>query len=195
MMNYAYIIGDKSTKLAAIVDPGWEAERLIAEVEKEGFSLAAILATHTHFDHVNELAAIAGKTGCRVYVHDDEAVAFSDLPNVVKVKDGDIVSVGDQEIKVMHTPGHTVGSVCYVAGNALFTGDTLFIDGIGRTDLQGGDSEQMYRSMAKIKTLPDKVIVFPGHNYGSAATATLGEQKKTNAYLACNAMSDFLRIV
>lgn len=195
MMNYSYLVGDKSTKAAALIDPGWEGARLMNEVSEAGFSLTHILATHTHFDHANEVHYIAGKMDVKVCVHESEASVFGNIPNVMKVGDGDIINVGNLAFKVIHTPGHTPGSVCFVVDSALFTGDTLFIDGIGRTDLAGGDSEQMYNSLARLRQLPDKMVVFPGHEYGPSPTATIGEQKKTNSYLQCTSVSDFLRIV
>lgn len=194
MMNYAYLVGDAETKTCAVIDPGWEAEHIIDEAKRSGFKITHILATHTHFDHVNDLVKLAEKVKPQTYVHFTEAEALESLPDVHKVQDGDVINVGSLEIKVVHTPGHTPGSVCYTVGNAIFTGDMLFIDGIGRTDLDGGDSEEMFRSLGKLKQLPDIMVVYPGHNYGMQKAATLGEQKKSNPYLQCNSLSDFSRI-
>jgi len=194
MMNYAYIIGDKSTKDAAIIDPGFEADRLIQEVEKEGLNLKSVLLTHTHFDHANDVAAIAKKKDVKIYVHEMETKILGGLPHIEAVKDEDSFNIGGIQVKVINTPGHTSGSVCYQVDQALFTGDTLFIDAIGRTDLEGGDVEAMFKSLAKLRDLPDNLIVYPGHHYGHASSATLGEEKKTNPYLSCSSDSDFLRI-
>lgn len=194
MMNYAYLVGDRATKSLAIIDPGFEGARLVDEACSEGFDPTHILVTHAHFDHVNDVAGLADKFGLKVVVHKDEAGAFGGISNVIEVADGDSVEVGGLRFDVVHTPGHSPGSVCFKTGGALFTGDTLFVDGIGRIDLEGGDAEEMYNSMQKIKKLPDGVVIFPGHNYGPAPTSTVGEQKKTNPYLQERPLSDFLRI-
>lgn len=194
MMNYAYLVGDKATKKAAIIDPGWDGAKLIEEAKEAGLDVTHILATHTHFDHANEVPALADKLGAKVYVHQSEAHAFKNLPNIIEINEGDLIKVGNLEFKVMHAPGHTNGSVCFIIDSAIFTGDTLFVDGIGRTDLEGGDTEEMFKSLARLRELPDKMIVFPGHHYGPSPTATMGEQKKTNPYLKSSSLSDFFRI-
>lgn len=194
MMNFAYIVADKSTREAAIIDPGWEANRLISEVKKEGFFLRYILATHTHFDHVGAVLEIARKGSAKIFVHTEESGAFDGSFGVQTVNEGDRIKVGSLDVEVLHTPGHSPGSVCYIVDHALFPGDTLFIDSIGRTDLEGGNIEEMYKSLSRLRQLPDGMVVFPGHHYGPRETATIGEQKKTNIYLAPRSLSDFMRI-
>lgn len=194
MMNFAYLVGDKSTKEAGLVDPGWDGKHLIEEAAKEGFEIRHVLATHTHFDHVNEVHYLSNKLNLTVHVNTEEAGAFNNIARVKEFTDGDVIKIGKLDFKVLQTPGHTKGSSCFIIDNALFTGDTLFIDGIGRTDLEGGDSEEMYHSLERLRELPDGMIVYPGHHYGPVQTATMGEQKKTNPYLRCTSVSDFLRI-
>lgn len=195
MMNYGYIVGNRKTGTAAVIDPGWDTAHLIETAKKEGLKITDILTTHTHFDHINDVPKMVKETGSTIYVHTNESNAPAAAGTVREVNDGDIISAGGVEFKVMHTPGHTRGSVCYITGDALFTGDTLFVDAIGRTDLEDGDPETMFLSLQKIKSLPDKMIIYPGHHYGSEPTSTIGEQKKRNPYLANNSLPDFLRMV
>lgn len=195
MANYVYLVGDKKAKEAALIDPGWEASRLIKEAEKEGLEIRLILATHGHFDHANEIQALAARFSATLYIHEAEASEFGGVARLVQLRDGDHFNIGGVEVNVLHTPGHTPGSVCYGVGNAIFTGDTLFVDGIGRVDLPGGDSEAMFRSLARLRELPDATIVYPGHDYGGRPTSTIGEQKRTNPYLQIKGVSDFLRMV
>lgn len=194
MMNYSYLIGDKVTKEMAVVDPGWDAEKIMQEAKSAGFELKYILATHTHFDHIHDISKIISALNVTTIVHEAEAGALEGEGNIKTVSDGDMFNVGGLELKAIHTPGHTKGSICYLLDSALFTGDTLFIDGIGRTDLEGGDTEEMFASMRKLASLSDNIIIYPGHNYGPQPTSTIGEQKKTNVYLTCRNISDFLRI-
>ena len=156
--------------------------------------LKKILVTHTHFDHVNDVPTISDKTGVEIYVHSAEAERFADLPNVKSISAGDKIPLGSFLIGVIYTPGHSKGSVSFTLDDAIFTGDTLFVDGIGRTDLEGGDTEEMFKSLRKLSELPGKVIVYPGHHYGPSPTATIAEQKETNPYLKCRSLSDFFRI-
>jgi len=113
--------------------------------------------------------------------------------NLVGVGEGDTIKVGELKFLVLHTPGHTPGSVCFLMDKAIFTGDTLFIDSIGRTDLEGSDPEEMFKSLKRLTTLADDIIVYPGHNYGKEPASTMGEQKKRNPYLKVKDMGDFLR--
>jgi glyoxylase-like metal-dependent hydrolase (beta-lactamase superfamily II) len=194
MMNFAYLVGDKSTGEAAIIDPGWEGDRLVEVAKKDGLKIAKILATHTHFDHVGEVPSLVSKLDVPVYVHVDEAAGLSNVSNVKTISDGDQIGVGGLNIQVLHTPGHSKGSVCFLIDSLVFTGDTLFINNIGRTDLEGSDPEKMFSSLTKLRQLPDGVVVYPGHNYGPSPVATMGEQKKTNPYLKSTSVSDFFRI-
>lgn len=195
MMNYGYIVGNKETKKAAVIDPGWEAHALIDEAGKDGFEITHVLATHSHFDHVNEVPVIMDRLGAaKLYIHADEAGAFADMDRKVLLHDGDTINLGNLSFRVIHVPGHTKGSVAFLIGDALFTGDTLFVDGIGRTDLEGGDTGEMFGSIKKLAALPDKTIVYPGHHYGPAPVSTIGEQKKTNSYMRCSSLGDFFRM-
>jgi glyoxylase-like metal-dependent hydrolase (beta-lactamase superfamily II) len=160
--------------------------------------------THTHPDHVGgrfagvEIAGVTellSKCKAKVVVHKAEAEALKDLApsDLIKAESGDKIDVGGVEIQLLHTPGHTPGSQCFLVDNRIVSGDTLFIDGCGRVDFPGGNAEQMYYSLTqKLMALPDDTILFPGHNYAAQSQATLGEQKQTNPYLRFTSLKQFL---
>lgn len=174
MNNFTYLVGDETTKTCAVIDPGWEKDKIIDQAKKLGFKITHILLTHGHFDHVNGAKALAKETGARIFIHQAEADVHQ-----TSFKDNEKISVGDLKITCMHTPGHTQGSTCFIVNNAIFTGDTLFVDAIGRTDLDGSSEDQMILSLKKLAKLPDNMLVYPGHDYGNSPTTTIGEQKKT----------------
>jgi hydroxyacylglutathione hydrolase len=183
MANFSYLIYDERTKFAAAIDPGWEAGRIEAEAKALGVTIDKILLTHTHFDHAGDLEKLAELTGATVYVHADEA---DDVPanlKVEKTEDGSTIMLGEMAIKCLHTPGHTPGSQCFVIDGAVFTGDTLFVDGCGRVDLPGGDAKKMLESLRKLSELNPTFIVYPGHDYGGDKS-TIEEQRSSNPYMA-----------
>ena len=184
MQNFAYIIGDESSKIGAIVDPGWEIGKLLKIAEENNLKIGLILLTHTHFDHVTGLAELAKKTNAKIYVHEKEVHELIKLKEqVIQIKDKDIIKIGKLTVKVIHTPGHTQGSVCFLIDKKIITGDTIFIEAVGRTDLPGGNSEQLFESLQKIKKLDDTIEIYPGHDYGSVPFATIKHQKENNPYL------------
>src|SRR3990167_5616090 len=191
MANFQYLVGDQASKFVAAIDPGWETDEIISEAKKAGLKITHILLTHTHFDHVNCAASLAKKTGASIYVHYSEAGKIGE--DVIKTEDGTKIKVGGLEIACLHTPGHSPGSQCFLAGQAIFTGDTLFVDGVGRTDLDGSDPEEMFKSLQKLAALPGGTIVYPGHNYGVEPTSSIEEQKKRNPYLKMRNIGEFLR--
>ena len=209
MANFTYIIGSRSTREVAIVDPAWDIDGLIAHLAERDYTLSAALATHYHPDHVgggmggNNIAGIAelmGKSPVKVYAHKHEAdgvkkvtgISDSDL---VKVDSGDTLKLGPIEVEFLHTPGHTPGSQCFRIKNTLVSGDTLFIEGCGRVDLPGSDTEDMYHSLQKLKTLPDDTLLLPGHNYSQIPNATMGETKARNAYLNVQDLETWLQVM
>ena len=182
MANFSYLICDERTKTAAVVDPGWEAPKLASEANALGFKIDKILLTHTHFDHAGDLEKLAELTGATVYVHVEE---MEDVPSGLNAKateDGSEIALGDLVIKCLHTPGHTPGSQCFIVGNSVFTGDTLFVDGCGRVDLPGGDAKKMLASLRKLSELDATLVVYPGHDYGGDTT-TIGDQRNSNPYM------------
>ena len=198
MANFTYLVGSRSTREVAVVDPAWDIDGLLTHIEERGYTLTAALATHYHPDHVGGgmggrsiagVTELLAKNPVKIHAHRDEAAGIRRVTGVsesdiAKVDSGDRLRVGAIEIEFLHTPGHTPGSQCFRVKNTLVSGDTLFIDGCGRVDLPGSDSEQMYHSLQKLKALPDDTLLLPGHNYGAVPNATLGETKKVNAYLA-----------
>lgn len=193
--NFIYFIGDSRTKEVAVVDPAWDAPFLSAEAKKNGFTITAVLLTHGHMDHVNGLDEILSLHDVPAYISKHEAPYYKpDHKNIVEVEDHQRIRVGNIEIECLLTPGHTPGGQCFKYGNILITGDTLFIDGCGRCDLPGGDAKEMYRTLyTVIMHLADDTLLYTGHNYGPVPVATLGAQKKTNPYLQCGSLKEFLQ--
>lgn len=193
MVNFAYVIGDRAKGEAVIVDPAYGVADLVALVENEGMKVVGALATHHHPDHVGgtmmglTLEGIA-ELDVPVHVHRAEApfvqrvtgVAETDL---VAHDSGDTITVGDIPIEVLHTPGHTPGSMCFLVGGVLVSGDTLFLEGCGRTDFPGSDPGAMYDSLTRLAQLPDHTVVCAGHWYSQPPIASLGEVKDTNYVL------------
>lgn len=197
MENFTYIIGDPNTREVVIVDPAWDIDALLNRLEEQDYKLKAALVTHYHPDHcggsfgarsVQGIADLIGKQPVPIYVHKLEAdgvkkvtaVSDSDLK---KVESGDKLTVGDIEIEFLHTPGHTPGSQCFRIKRTLVSGDTLFIQGCGRVDLPGSDSEDMYHSLQKLSSLPDDTLLLPGHNYAEVPNATMEDIRRTNVYM------------
>ncbi len=198
MDNFSYLVWDEKTKDAVIIDPAWQPEKIADAVKKEGLKPAAVLLTHGHPDHVNAVRYFTAGADLPVYLHAADAEMLEDRPAGLKnVSDGDAVTAGTLKLDVMHTPGHTPGSVCYVAGDAVFTGDTLFIGECGRVDLPGSSAEDLYASFVRLAALPDGSTVYPGHSY-NGDTSTFGVQKEYNFYLKLarqGRREDFLRAV
>jgi glyoxylase-like metal-dependent hydrolase (beta-lactamase superfamily II) len=180
MMANCYLIWNKNTNNAIVIDPGDSAEKIISYIDENKLNVKKILLTHGHFDHIGALNKIRKYTNAPVYVHENDANCvtdsnynlsvlvnkniFCDNDAEFTINDGDIIGKGEFDIQVIHTPGHSKGSVCYLMGNHLFSGDTLFPIGIGRTDLYGGDYDELIDSIKnKLLILPDSLIMYPGH--------------------------------
>ena len=194
MRNFAYLIGDRETGEAVVVDPAYAAGDLLDALEADGMRLSGVLVTHHHPDHVGGsmmgfelkgLAELLERVSVPVHVNTHEAlwvsrvtgIPMSDLTTHVH---GDTVEVGDIEIELLHTPGHTPGSQCFLLDGRLVAGDTLFLDGCGRTDFPGGDVDEMYRSLQQLAALSGDPTVFPGHWYSIEPSAALSEVKRSN---------------
>ncbi len=182
MGNFAYIVGDETTKKCCIIDPGFDVENIIEEANNLGLSIDKILLTHGHYDHAKGAQKLSKETNAKIFVHKDEPLDFSS-GNVVRFLGGEIIEVGELKIKCIHLPGHSKGSTAFLLGNDLFTGDVLFVDGIGRCDLDGGDESAMLGSLKKLSNLPDSTRIFPGHDYGASQSSTIGKQKLSNPYM------------
>ena len=200
MQNFSYIIGDEKTKEAAVVDAGWEIDKLIDISNKEKLKIKKIILTHSHYDHVQKVNELAEKTKAAVYFHELEfneikKIIKNPAIKIIKLKNNDEIKIGKIKIKVIHTPGHTPGSICLLFDNKLITGDTLFVGAIGRTDLPGGDTIKLFESLQKLKKLDDKIEIYPGHDYGETPFSTIGDEKKNNPYLMCKTKEEFLKLV
>lgn len=198
MQNFTYLIGSRSTRQVAIVDPAWDIDRLLRHIAEKGYRLTAALVTHYHPDHIGGafannqiegLAELMEKQPVKAYAHKQEAAGVAKVTglsagDIAAVDSGDCLKIGAVEVEFLHTPGHTPGSQCFRIKNTLVSGDTLFINGCGRVDLPGSNSEDMYHSLQKLKSLPEDTLLLPGHNYGGTPNATLGETRRQNTYLA-----------
>lgn len=176
--TYTYLLFDSEKKQAVIIDPVLDQlKKDMESMDKLDLDLVGILETHVHADHITAAYNLRKNTGAPIYYGSESGVSGAD----VLLKDGDIIHVGQFEIKTMHTPGHTIGSVCYYLKGRLFTGDTLFISGTGRTDFQGGSASQIYDSVVeKLFCYPDETIVYPAHDYSGNMRSTIGEEKMWN---------------
>ena len=185
MQNFSYLVGDEKTKEAAIVDPGWDIGKLLSAAKKDDLDVKHILITHSHYDHIQQVKDLFDATDATVYVHkeDSEEIKNHGVGKIKTVDEGDIINIGKIKIKVLHTPGHTPGSVCYLIDNKLITGDTLFVGNIGRTDLPGGNPRIMSETLRRLKKLDENIEVYPGHDYGSTKSSTIGREKKTNPHM------------
>lgn len=200
MQNFIYIIGDEKAKDAAVVDAGWDVDKVIKIADKEKLKIKKIILTHCHYDHVQKVNELEDKTKAAVYFHELE---FDDIKKVmknsrikiIKLKNNEEVKVGSIKIKVIHTPGHTPGAICLLFNNKLLTGDTLFVNAIGRTDLAGGNSIKLFESLQKLKKLDDNIEVYPGHDYGEIPYSTIGNEKKNNPYFKCETKEGFLNLI
>ena len=181
-----YLLEDEKNKLAAVVDPGGDAGRILSQARADGVEIRLILLTHAHFDHTGGVAGLhASLPDVPVYLHPADAALLGSevFPAIgaptVPYEEGDAVNLGDLEIQVLHTPGHTPGGVCLRVGEALFTGDTLFRGSMGRTDFAGGSYEQIMASLKRLAQLPGDYHVLPGH----MDTSTLDAERRANFYM------------
>ncbi len=209
MQNFVYLIGDKDAGECLIVDPAWAIEDIIAVAGEDGMKITGALATHYHPDHVGGeifglsiegLPKLLEVAPCKIHCHREEAEGIRVMTSVsesdlVKHDANDKVKVGEVEIELLHTPGHTPGSQCFRVGQALVAGDTLFLEGCGRTDLPGGDSEELYRTISeRFSKLPDDLILYPGHAY-SGESAPLGEVRKTNFAMKVSSLDEWKQMM
>ena len=194
MRNFAYLIGDRETGDCVVVDPAYAADDLVDALEADGMHLSGVLVTHHHPDHVGGsmmgfslkgLAELMERVSVPVHVNTHEADWVSRITGIARSdltahEHGDKVSVGDIDIELLHTPGHTPGSQCFLLDDRLVAGDTLFLEGCGRTDFPGGDIDDMYRSLQQLAQLPGNPTVFPGHWYSAEPSASLAEVRRSN---------------
>jgi hydroxyacylglutathione hydrolase len=189
MANFTYIIADTETHVAVIVDPSWDLERILQMLNEKKWKAQYIINTHTHFDHVFGNDQVAAKTGAAIIQHSN-----SQIHKDISVRENDIVSIGSLQLKVLHTPGHSEDSICLIIDKkCVFTGDTLFVGGVGRVDLPGSSPKDMYHSLYnKISALEQNLTVYPGHDYGSTPVSTIGKEKMFNFALQARTEEEFL---
>ncbi len=196
MENFVYLIHDHASNTAAIVDPAWEVDEVLRFADSKDIRITDILLTHSHHDHVNGLQQTLEHCDAKVHLLKPEAQFWGEsLSKPVLHHGGDQIQIGDSIIDILHTPGHTPGSACYHVGNDLIAGDTLFVFGCGRCDLAGGNPEEMFQTLKKMKTeLPVSTVLHPGHNYApQSPTSTLETQCQGNPFLHFDQASDFVK--
>ncbi|MBC8208296.1 MAG: MBL fold metallo-hydrolase [Desulfobulbaceae bacterium] len=194
-----YIVACEKTRECAVIDPGGDENQILAAIADKQLSLTSIIATHGHPDHVCSNRLLKEATGAQIVMHEVDAEFFarpetekffsvlgleaSPAPDLL-VKDDDVIMVGEEALRVIHTPGHTPGGICLYHAPDLFTGDTLFVGGLGRTDFPGGSHEQLISSITtRLLVLPDETVVWPGHGYGGSRS-TIGSEKRENPYIS-----------
>jgi len=190
--NFSYVIGDESTKEAAVVDPSYNADEVAKTIKNLQLTLKYIINTHGHTDHTAGNTELQQAYGAKIVAH-KQSRTNPDL----KIDDGDVLKVGAIHIKVIYTPGHTVDSVCLLVNDEkLLTVDTLFVGECGRTDLPGGDAKSMYESLfKKLLKLNDGVEIYPGHDYGSTPSSTIAAEKRSNYTLKPRSLKEFIEFM
>ena len=194
MENFIYLIEDVATRQAAVVDPAWDVAAIIARANQLELRISDILLTHSHHDHINGIEGILNHSAARVHILKPEYEFWShQLEKPAIHHGGDRILLGDSEIQLLHTPGHTPGSTCYQIEDQLITGDTLFVFGCGRCDLHGGDPQQMFNTLRDMKQrLDPNMLIHPGHNYSEQETSTLAEQMEGNPFMHFDDEQEFI---
>ena len=198
MANFCYLVGDENAQICALIDPAFETDRILAKVDDLGYKVTQVINTHGHSDHTAGNQAIISATGARLLIHADDARRLGKVlhrtfsralggkgsPRAdVLLQNNDIIQIGEVHLRVLHTPGHTAGGICLYSEGHVFTGDSLFVGAVGRTDLPGGSMNHLLNSIHKrIYTLPGDTIVWPGHDYGPKPSSTVQREKETNPY-------------
>jgi glyoxylase-like metal-dependent hydrolase (beta-lactamase superfamily II) len=207
MLNFVYLIGDRETGEAVAVDPAYAPGEVLDLLAADGMRLTGVLATHYHPDHVGGdmmgfsivgISRLLALADVPIHVHRDEARFVTAVTGVTDAlvghDSGDTVAVGAVEIELVHTPGHTPGSQCFLVDGKLVAGDTLFLEGCGRTDLPGGDPEAMYLSLTqRLGKVPDDTVLYPGHLYSADPSATMGETRARNYVFQPQSLDDWMR--
>jgi hydroxyacylglutathione hydrolase len=190
--NFSYIIADDTTREAAVVDSSYNAGEITRLIKAENLKLKYIINTHGHSDHISGNQELRSISSAKIVAH-----TLSRINPDIKVNDGDTLNIDTIQVKVIHTPGHTPDSICLLVNNQkLLTGDTLFVGECGRTDLPGGNSKSMYNSLFhKLLKLNDNIKVYPGHDYGSKPSSTIGEERRSNYTLEPRSLAEFIEFM
>jgi hydroxyacylglutathione hydrolase len=212
MQNYVYLVGDPTTRQCAVVDAAWDVDAIVRAAEAEGYTITHDLVTHFHPDHlggdfmghhvIGAAELLARGLPVKVVIHKAEMPFVHRLTglsasDVTAVESGDEITIGSLPVKLVHTPGHTPGSQCFLIGDAVVSGDTLFIGSCGRVDLPGSSPEDMYHSLHDVLgALPDETVLYPGHNYAPPkSSSTIGEEKRRNMMMRFHHLKDFLAVM
>lgn len=191
MQNFTYVLEDEDTDAAIVLDPSWDLEEIQKIIEKNNLKVKYIVNTHHHFDHTVGNDYMTKITDAKIIQHN-----ASTLKNDMTVSDGDKIKFGNSELTVFHTPGHSKDSMCLVGNGKIFSGDTLFVGNCGRVDLPGGSAKELYHSLFGIlHKMDEKLVLYPGHNYGNSPSSTLGKEKKTNFVLQPRTEQEFLEFM
>ena len=191
MQNFTYIVEDEDTCESVLIDPSWDLIELELIIKKNNLKIKYIINTHHHFDHTVGNEAMANSTHAPIIQHEN-----SELQHDITVKDGDYIEFGHSRLKIIHTPGHSKDSICLIGDGKIFSGDTLFVGNCGRIDLPGGSASELYHSLFDIiYSLDDDLILYPGHNYGSAETSTIGKEKITNIIMQKRTEEQFVEMM
>jgi len=211
MQNLAYLVGSRSARQALIVDPAWAVDAMLDQAEEDGFEVVGALVTHYHQDHVGGsifgmdiegLPRLLERQPTPIHVNSHEGdgviqVTGASESDLVRHDSGDVIELGEMRVRLLHTPGHTPGSQCFMVEERgdpgrLVAGDTLFLGACGRVDLPGANPADMYQSLCRLRDLPDETVLFPGHLYSQEAYDSMGQQKQTNPFLRVTSLDQFL---
>jgi hydroxyacylglutathione hydrolase len=189
MANFTYLLIDELNRSCILVDPSWDLEVIFDYLKKNSLQVKFIINTHSHFDHTVGNEQVAKVTGAKIMQHKN-----SPLYKDTELEDGDHISFGNSKINIIHTPGHSKDSICLILDNRIIlTGDTIFVGSCGRLDLPGGSANEMFDSIyGKLFKLDDRLVVLPGHHYGSKKTSSLQNEKETNFVFKFKSKQDFL---
>jgi hydroxyacylglutathione hydrolase len=191
MQNFTYVVEDEDTGEAIIIDPSWDLDEIMRTIQKNNLKIKYIVNTHHHFDHTIGNETMKTQTNAPIVQY-----KTSTIKHDLEVSDGEKIKFGNSELIVIHTPGHSKDSMCLVGDGKIFSGDTLFVGTCGRVDLPGGDARELYHSLVDIlRKMDDNLIMYPGHNYGSTPSSTLGTQKKMNFVMQPRTEAEFLEIM
>jgi len=191
MQNFTYLLEDEDSGEAIVIDPSWDLPDVLQTIERNNMKIKYIVNTHYHFDHTIGNDFMKKSTGAKIIQHKESA-----LKNDMNVSDGDKIKFGNSELTVFHTPGHSKDSMCLVGDDKIFSGDTLFVGNCGRIDLPGGNARELYHSLFNVVSkMNENLVLYPGHNYGSSVTSTIGKEKKTNFVLQPRTEDEFVEFM